>query len=95
MESSALSDERLRHFSYRVVYAGLQDRLPEALLNPDLIIQSNWDDSVTLSYRMYRGTRIGDKWLCIVVKHIGEDAFVLTAYPTDKLKEGTLIWKKT
>jgi hypothetical protein len=90
-----LPDERLRHFSYRVDYAGLEDRLQETLLNPDLVIQSNWDETVSLSYRFYRGTRIGDKWLCIVVKHDGEDAFVLTAYPTDRLKEGTLIWKKT
>lgn len=80
---------------YRVVYAGIQDRLKETLLNPDLVIQLNWDETVSLSYRFYRGTRIGDKWLCIVVKHDGDDAFVLTAYPTDRLKEGTLIWKKT
>ena len=89
-----LPDERLNHFLYRVVYAGLQDRLQETLREPDLVIQSNWDEQVTLSYRHYSGTRIGDKWLCIVVKHEGEDAFVLTAYPTDRIKEGTLIWKK-
>jgi hypothetical protein len=89
-----LPEERLRHFVDRVVYAGLQDRLQETLAHPDLVIQSNWDEEATLSYRLYAGTKIGDKWLCIVVKHEGTDAFVLTAYPTDKIKEGTPVWKK-
>jgi hypothetical protein len=89
-----LPDERLNHFAYRVVYAGLQDKLQETLLSPDLVVRSNWDEGVTLSYRLYIGTGIGDKWLCIAVKHEGDDAFVLTAYPTDRIKEGTLIWKK-
>ena len=90
-----LPEERLSHFIDRVVYAGLQDQLQETLRDPDFVIRSNWDESTTLSYRHYTGTRIGDKWLCIVVKHMGADAFVLTAYPTDRVKEGTLIWKKT
>jgi hypothetical protein len=89
-----LPDERLRHFIDRVDLAGLRDQLPETLRDPDIVFQSNWDESATLSYRRYTGTRIGDKWLCIVVKHEGEDAFVLTAYPTDRIKEGTLLWKK-
>ncbi len=89
-----LPEERLHHFLYRVVYAGLQDRLEETLRDPDLVVQSKWDEQATLSYRHYTGTRIGDKWLFIVVKHEGTDAFVLTAYPTDRIKEGKLIWKK-
>ncbi|MFZ4677003.1 MAG: hypothetical protein ACOYM4_15155, partial [Nodosilinea sp.] len=32
------------------------------------------------------GTIAGDKWLCVVVKYLDNDAFVITAYLTDKLK---------
>ena len=36
--------------------------------------------------------RVGDKWLCVVVKYTADDAFVLTAYLTDKLKKGEQLW---
>jgi hypothetical protein len=38
------------------------------------------------------GTRVGDKYLCVVVKLIADDAFVLTAYLTDTVKKGRLLW---
>jgi hypothetical protein len=40
------------------------------------------------------GTRVGDKHLCVVVKVQEEDAFVVTAYLTDKAKKGKLLWPK-
>ncbi len=36
-------------------------------------------------YRFYFGTRVGDKCLCVVVKVLGEDRFILTAYLTDRI----------
>jgi len=38
------------------------------------------------------GTRVGDKWLCVVVKVSDADAFVLTASLTDKIKQGVRLW---
>jgi hypothetical protein len=35
-----------------------------------------------------------DRLYCVVVKHIGLDDFLITAYPTDKLKEGDSIWTR-
>jgi hypothetical protein len=90
-----LTDERLSHCIDRLRNANLLDKLQETLEEPDLVVRSNWDEDATLSYRFYPGTRIGDKWLCIVVKEVSDDAFVLTAYPTDRIKEGKTIWKKT
>ncbi len=52
------------------------------------------DPEARLYYRSYVGTRVGDKWLCVVVKLTGEDAFVLTAYLTDKAKRGVQIWPR-
>jgi hypothetical protein len=37
---------------------------------------------------------VGGKWLCIVVKYEAEDAFVITAYLTDKIKAGEVVWPK-
>ena len=90
-----LTGERRDHFRGRLQKAGMSDFIAETLKEPDIVVRSNWDPSSALSYRFYRGTPVGDKWLCVVVTHRGEDAFVLTAYPTDRLKEGTVVWKKT
>ena len=35
---------------------------------------------------------VGDKYLCVVVKVLPADAFVLTAYLTDKVKKGEQLW---
>jgi len=48
-----------------------------------------------LNYRYYYSTKVGDKWLCVVVKYAAEDAFVLTAYLTDKPKKGVQLWPST
>jgi hypothetical protein len=37
-------------------------------------------------------TPVGDKLLCVVVKHAGDGSFVLTAYLTDTVKKGRLVW---
>ncbi|MCZ7640697.1 MAG: hypothetical protein M5U12_34355 [Verrucomicrobia bacterium] len=35
---------------------------------------------------------VGGKYLCVVVKVLEADAFVLTAYLTDPIKRGTTLW---
>jgi hypothetical protein len=36
--------------------------------------------------------KVSDKWLCVVVKYAVNDAFVVTASLTDKLKKGKPLW---
>ena len=52
------------------------------------------DAAVRLFYEFYSQTLVGDKWLCVVVKYLADDAFVITAYLTDKRKAGERIWPK-
>src|SRR4051794_23582565 len=59
---------------------------------PELVIESRSDPLAALHYRFYFGTKVGDKWLCVVVKYGAEDAFVPTAYLTDKPKKGEQLW---
>lgn len=35
-----------------------------------------------------------DKLYCVVVKQLEQEGFLITAYPTDKAKEGEVVWKK-
>lgn len=87
-----LTDERLAHILEHPELAGLEAALEETLRMPQWVIQSGTDPAAELSYRYYLGTRVGDKWLCVVVKYDANDAFVLTAYLTDKPKKGEQLW---
>ena len=89
-----LTDERLAHIHEHAEMAGLDAALVETLRSPQFVIESFSDQATALHYRYYIGTRVGDKWLCVVVKYGALDAFVLTAYLTDKLKKGIQLWPK-
>ena len=46
------------------------------------------DPEAHLYYRSYLATRVGSRFLCVVVKVRETEAFVITAYVTDKVKKG-------
>ncbi len=87
-----LMDERLRHILEHPEMAGLEGALGETLRVPEIVMQSSSDQTAELNYRYYLGTKVGDKWLCVVVKSGLEDAFVVTAYLTDRVKKGIQLW---
>ncbi|MCG3199529.1 MAG: hypothetical protein GHCLOJNM_04047 [bacterium] len=60
------------------------------LASPDEIRLSKGDESVHLFYRRTDTNR----WLCAVAKRLDGEGFLITAYPTDRIKEGELLWKK-
>lgn len=69
----------------------MEAAIPAVLLHPEVVRQFRTD--LTVSYYLYqRATMVGDKWLCVVVKYLETDAFIITAYLTDKLKPGAQIW---
>jgi hypothetical protein len=87
-----LTEERLQHILEHQEMASLAAALEETLRQPYLVIQSRTDLAAELSYRFYLGTKVGDKWLCVVVRYSPNDAFVVTAYLTDQPKRGAQIW---
>jgi hypothetical protein len=87
-----LTDERRRHILDRPEMAGMNDAIVETLQAPEAVVASRTDPAVALAYRHYSATPVGDKWLCVVVKYQGEDAFVITAYLTDTVKKGERLW---
>lgn len=70
--------------------AGRELDVQEALQNPDEIRQSRSDTDV---YLFYKPERIG-RWVCAVAKQLNGAGFLITAYPTDAIKEGEIIWPK-
>jgi len=64
------------------------------LLRPQLVRRSRSDDAVKLFYEYYAQASVDGKWLCVVVKYDETDAFVVTAYLTDKPKAGEDLWPR-
>jgi hypothetical protein len=69
---------------------GRESDVKSALQSPDEVRQSKMDDSVLLFYKVEGAKR----WVCVVTKRTDMAAFLITAYPTDAIKEGSKIWPK-
>lgn len=72
----------------------MEDEISRVLQTPAEVRVSRSDETVQLFYEYYAKTRVGGKWLCVVVTSPLDDAFVVTAYLTDQLKPGESLWPK-
>ncbi len=72
------------------IMAGREHDVRDTLQNPSEIRQSKGDSDV---YLFYKTERMG-RWVCAVSKRLDGEGFLITAYPTDAIKEGGLVWPK-
>ncbi|WP_217699485.1 hypothetical protein, partial [Leptospira alexanderi] len=72
--------------------SGQEERIVECLLSPEQVRQSRTDERVELFYKYFADTLVGDKYLCVVIKNGIDDLFLVTAYFTDKVKEGKVLY---
>ena len=70
--------------------AGREGVVKHTRENPEQIRQSRSDAKVLLFYRGEGPNR----WVCAVATQAADQGFLITAYPTDAIKEGTQIWPK-
>ncbi|MFP4687590.1 MAG: hypothetical protein ACLFN5_05725 [bacterium] len=87
--------ERRRHIKEN--YPEMREqfiKIKETLKKPDIVKKSKTDDEVLLAYKHYPKTPVTEKYMCLVIKNDSDDSFVVTAYFTDSIKKGELIWKK-
>ena len=90
-----LTSERQEHIENdHPEMSGQIDKIHDTLLNPDIIVRSRTDSNVELFYQHYKTTPISEKYLCIIVKILVDDLFIITAYFTDTIKRGEVLWKK-
>ena len=68
---------------------GKEESVKNALFQPDEIRKSRMDDQVFLYYR-----REEEKLFCAVARHTEKEGHLVTAYVTDKVKEGEVIWTR-
>ena len=72
------------------VMAGHEGSVKLAVESPDEARQSRSDPEVLLFYN----SETPKRWTCAVVKRSNDEAFLVTAYPTDAIKEGVRLWPK-
>ncbi len=70
--------------------ADLAAEVIQTLTHPDEIRQSSRDPNIVLFYFALKVKR----WLVAVARRLNGDGFLITAYQTDAIKEGDLIWHK-
>jgi hypothetical protein len=92
--SIRLTEERRAHLMEHPEMRGQEDKIAETLMEPDIVIQSQSDDAARLFHHFYEGLVIGDKYLCVVVRYLDFEIFIVTAYFTDKVKTGGVLWRK-
>lgn len=88
-----LPAERLSHIYEAHEYMlGLEWTIRQTLEEPEEMRRSISDPvRVRLYYRRFGGPVIRGRYICVVVKLQGDDAFVLTAYIADNVKRGDLV----
>lgn len=72
------------------VMLGQESAVRAALEHPEQVRQSRSDPEVLLFYRGIGANR----WVCAVANRATDPGLLITAYPTDAIKEGMQIWPK-
>ena len=94
--SIRLTEERFEHLEdSHPEMRGQLDRIAETLRQPEQVVRSRTDREVELFYRQYTDTPVTKKFLCAVVKGGAEAPFLITAYFTDSVKRGDVLWENT
>jgi hypothetical protein len=94
--SIRVTDERLHHLETdHPEMAGQISRIAETLTDPNQIVRSRTDATVELFYKWYASTPVTAKFLCVVLKALPNAPFMITAYHTDAVKRGEVLWEKT
>lgn len=71
------------------VMRGKAKLVQRTLQHPNEIRQSKTDPDVHLYYQKEPGTPYH---ICVVVKHLNGEGFIITTYRTDRIKEGDRTW---
>ena len=88
-----LTNERWEHILSHSEMVNQQERIIETLTQPELIVATVKDESVHVYHRFYEQTPVTSKYLLVSVKILPEDAFILTAFFSNRVKKGNVLWQ--
>ena len=64
------------------------------MVDPDEVRLSVRTAEVWLFYKLYDKTPVTQKYMSVAVEVLDGEGFIVTAFFTDKIKKGDLVWKK-
>ncbi len=87
-----LEEKVLDHILEHPEMKGQLSRIKEAAMAPDAVHKSIRVKDIALFYKLFEKTPVGKKYICVVAKLINYEYHIITAYYTDRIKEGDKIW---
>jgi hypothetical protein len=89
-----LTDERLEHILQHPEMKDMTSKIEDTLADPEIIVRSRSDDDVSLYNKLYLTELFGYKYLCVVVKELENDNFILTSFIMNNIPKGEVIWQR-
>ncbi len=89
-------EERWRHILIdHSEMAAMEYTIGETLADPDEIYRDPQDpNTVRLYYRWFNGLPVGDNRICVAIKVLNGDAYIITAFVASHIKGDELLWGK-
>lgn len=88
-----LTTERREHILKHPEMVDQFERVSETLGVPETVVATSADNTVHVYHRYYESTPVTSKFLQVAVKLLENDAFVLTAFFSQRKKKGITLWK--
>lgn len=73
---------------------GEHRRIRKTLENPEIVVEGATNDT-KICYRLFKSTPVTSKYLAVVVRVLNQEGFIITAYFTERVRPGEVLWKKT
>lgn len=90
----SLDQARWKHVLGHPEMRSQRYRIKQSLVDPDEIRKSERSSDIWLFYKLYAKTPVTQKFMLVIVKLMNGEGFIVTAFFTDKMKKGDLVWKK-
>ena len=81
-----LSNERWTHIKKKHPEIENQEMLKEGIEKFDKITKHDFDPSVHYHYKFYKHKRQSKRYLCVAIKYLNGEGYVITAYFDTKIK---------
>ena len=89
-----LDEDRWKHVLEHPEMKNQIRRIKETLVTPDEIRESVHTPSIWMFYKLYPHSPVSEKYMLVIVEVSDGEGFIVTAFFTDKVKKGGLLWKK-
>ena len=80
-----LTEERVEHILRHRERVGIIEHVGDVLANPDFVEFDQFDPEVSLYIKL-----VEHQYICVVVKLVGNDAFILTCYAKRRLPDRSM-----